>query len=171
MLVRAAFCFALAAYPVLADSPTTQSSRSTADVLTEMRVIERHVGSDLSKNGDYAALKTRQAELGTQLESCADKDRPELATQKFAVTQQISAMEKAELAKDSQYPALKDEYDRLALDAARRPRDVQPTTAPIRPSDEGPTAYRASDRYRYSRLRIGAHKSSLIGVQTFTFQQ
>lgn len=171
MFARTAFCLVLAACPVLADSPTTQASRSTANVVTEMRTIERRVESDLSKGSDYAALRTRQAELGAQLEKCDDKDRPELATQKFAVTQQISAMEKAELAKDGQYSALRDEYYRLALEAANRPKDVQPATAPVRSSDEGPTAYRASDRYRYARLKIGAHKSSLIGVQTFTFQQ
>ena len=80
-------------------------------------------------------------------------------------------MERAELAKDGRYPALKDEYDRLALEAARRPKDVQPTTAPVRLSREAPPIYRASDPYRYTRLKIGVHKSTLIGVDTFTFQK
>jgi hypothetical protein len=173
MLARAMFWFALAACPVLADSPTTQPSRSAGDVVTEMRAIERRVETDLSRSGDYAALKARQAELGKRLDTCEDKDRSELAAERFAITQQISAMEKTELTKDGQYSALHDEYDRLALGIVRRPKDVQPTTAPapVRSSNEAPTSYRASDRYRYARLKIGAHKSSLIGVQTFTFQQ
>lgn len=171
MLIRAAFCLAMAACPVLADSPTTQSSRSAADVVAEMRAIERRVESDLSKSGNYAALKAQKAELGTQLENCNDKDRPDLAAQKFAVTQQISAMEKAELVKDGQYPALKNEYDRLTLEAASRPKDTQLASAPDRPTDQAPVASGVGPRRGYARLRIGAHKSSLIGVQTFTFQQ
>ncbi|GEM_PF-6619728 len=171
MFTRAAFFLALAAYPVLADLPTSQSPRGAAEVVVEMRAIERRVESDLSKCGDYAALKARQAELGAQLENCDDKDRSELAAQKFAVTQQIDAMESAELARDGRYSALSEEYDRLALEEVRRSRDTQAATAPDQPSEKARRAYRASDRYRYARLKVGTHKSSLIGVQTFTFQQ
>ncbi len=162
MLMRTAFCLCLTAWPVLAASPTTQAPRSAAEAMVEMRAIERRVESDLSQNGDYAALKARQAELGRQLENCDAKDRSELAAQKFAVTQQIDAMENAELAKDGQYAALSEEYDRLAEEAV---------SVANGPSGTPRATYRASDRYRYARLKIGAHKRSLIGVQTFTFQQ
>ena len=161
MLLRTAFCLCLIPWAVLADPPA-QPLQSATEVAVEMRAIERRVASDLSKNGDYAALKARQAELSTQLANCDDKDRPALAAQKRAVTEQIETMESAELAKDGQYAALCEEYDRLAMEAVSVSDGRQETHR---------SGYRASDRYRYARLKIGARKSSLIGVQTFTFQQ
>jgi hypothetical protein len=174
MLLRVGFCVVLAACPVLADSLTTQPAGSVAGVTAEMRAIERRVADELSKNGDYAALKAKQGQLERQLESCDDKDRPALAEQKFAVTQQIDAIEKAELAKDAQYTALKGEYEQLMQEAAKRAKDAkdeQSASASERPSGAAGAPASTSGRNRTTHLRIGARKSGVTGMQTFTPQR